>query len=611
MALGKFLTPEAEAAENIRITFLSITTPQNLASFLGITPSVLAFRNYQMPASSKYKEFTIIKRSGGTRKILAPTDKIKSLQRRISEALYAIYEPLVYSHGFEIDRSIKTNAQIHSKQRYILNIDLREFFPSINFGRVRGMFLAKPFVFSPDVATILAQICCHNNELPQGAPSSPIISNIICLRLDRQLSAIALENRCYYSRYADDITFSTSLNAFPPKIGKLVSSKFRIHTKLKSTIETNGFNINENKVSFRTKYERQIVTGLVVNVSPNVKRKFIRQVRAMLNAWETYGLEEAEREYYEKYDKKNRNPQRERPSFRRILTGKVHFIGYIRKRERLHDPLYNKLRTQLNKLAKDDDSIPKFTDPTNSVLPLVITEGHTDWKHLHAALAYFKSKGKFTNLELDFWKYEPNVKFGDSVLKAFCKKAIYQAKNRKYICIFDRDSPNVVKEMDGNGSSFKDWGNSVYSFCIPVPSHRKGYLNISIEMYYSDDEVNRIDSETGKRLFFTNQIRESTEINLTTNKRVTQIEVLSNPIYEDEFNKKPFSDKADLIRDANGRLIAHSKTVFATRVYKSHKDFSNFNFVEFEKIFKIIQEIVDAPVIALSPIAGATLPKRD
>src|SRR5688572_16094668 len=109
MARGISLAPEEEAKENIRLSFLSITTPQDLAGFLGITPSVLAFRNYKMPRS-KYKEFTITKRSGGTRKILAPIDKIKSLQRRISEALYAIYKPLVYSHGFEVGRSIKTNA---------------------------------------------------------------------------------------------------------------------------------------------------------------------------------------------------------------------------------------------------------------------------------------------------------------------------------------------------------------------------------------------------------------------------------------------------------------------------------------------------------------------
>src|SRR5205814_3311637 len=112
-------------------------------------------------------------------------------------------------------RSILTNAKPHLRQKFVLNVDLKDFFPTINFGRVRGVLIAKPYCLLPHIATYIARICCRDNALPQGAPTSPIISNMICSRLDRQLLRLARQYRCVYTRYADDLTFSTSMPRFP------------------------------------------------------------------------------------------------------------------------------------------------------------------------------------------------------------------------------------------------------------------------------------------------------------------------------------------------------------------------------------------------------------
>src|SRR5262245_27596171 len=179
---------------------------------------------------------------------------------------------------------------------------LDNFFPSINFGRVRGLFMAEPFNIPEKGATILAQLCCHHGVLPQGAPTSPIISNIICSRLDRQLMKLARSYHCFYTRYVDDITFSKTSTSFPTQIGYFDENKNAIvGTELRQIIENNGFRINAEKVRLHTNKHRQSVTGLTVNEKPNIPRNFIRQVRAMIHAWDKYGLDAASQEHEARY----------------------------------------------------------------------------------------------------------------------------------------------------------------------------------------------------------------------------------------------------------------------------------------------------------------------
>src|SRR5690606_8958560 len=132
-------------------------------------------------------------------KLSIPTESLKIIQQKLNQVLQLVYKPKLSTHGFVNNRSIVTNADAHikkKKHRYILNVDIKDFFPSINFGRVRGMFMAPPYNQPEHVATVLAQICCSNNELPQGAPTSPIVSNMICAQMDSQLQQLAKPHRC-------------------------------------------------------------------------------------------------------------------------------------------------------------------------------------------------------------------------------------------------------------------------------------------------------------------------------------------------------------------------------------------------------------------------------
>lgn len=207
----------------------------------------------------------------------------------------------------------------------------------------------------PDkVATVLAQICCYENVLPQGAPTSPIIANMICGQLDDQLLYLAKKHGCRYTRYADDITFSSSRIIFPPAIA---SSEYEVQTnaiawhigvELEDSIQRNGFKINAEKARMQIINQHQEVTGLTINQFPNVKRQYVRQIRAMLHAWEKHGLANAHREYYKKYDQKPRGPYKSPPSFKQIVKGKIDFLGMVRGHD---NPTFQNLLKQYETLV--------------------------------------------------------------------------------------------------------------------------------------------------------------------------------------------------------------------------------------------------------------------
>ncbi|WP_421183502.1 retron Ec67 family RNA-directed DNA polymerase/endonuclease [Aeromonas dhakensis] len=189
------------------------------------------------------------------------------------------------SHGFVRERSIITNALMHLNKRNVLNIDLKDFFESFNFGRVRGFFISnRNFCLDPDIATVIAQIACYDNKLPQGSPCSPVITNLISHILDIQLAALAKANSCVYSRYADDITFSTRERVFPSDIMSIEAGEYIVGRKLRGIIKRAGFSLNEKKTRIQFKDSRQDVTGLVVNKKPNVKSEYWRTVKSQCHS---------------------------------------------------------------------------------------------------------------------------------------------------------------------------------------------------------------------------------------------------------------------------------------------------------------------------------------
>jgi RNA-directed DNA polymerase len=271
----------------------------SLAYLLHCTPKQLGYYLHKRSLSSQYKTFDIPKKRGGVRKISAPSTNLKLIQRSLADLLYDLrtFKPCV--KGFVQKRDVRRNASFHVGQRYVLNIDLQDFFGSINFGRVYGLLAKPPYSIAHPVAAAIAKACTLNDKLPQGAPTSPVISNLICAKMDSELTRFAVANRCKYTRYADDLSFSTTRPSMP--LASIESSTDGTSTcilnpALRAIIESNGFVINESKVRLRDATARQEVTGLIVNKRVNVKRRFIRETRAMLHAWRKFGLRRLSRQ---------------------------------------------------------------------------------------------------------------------------------------------------------------------------------------------------------------------------------------------------------------------------------------------------------------------------
>lgn len=268
-----------------------------LLGYLGISTKEL--KTIRWHRGRMYQSFEISKGNGKARIISAPDRRLKYLQRRllpILDQLYTVRNPV---HGFVADRSVKTNAMSHLRRRFLLNLDLQDFFPSITENRVTG--LLSSLGIDSSVTAAIGYLCCANGHLPQGAPTSPLLSNMICFSLDRDLLGFAKSSRCIYTRYADDITFSahqpmTALfEGALPQAGHL--SPELITPSLTSLIVGNGFALNPDKLHYADRHSRRMVTGLKVNELLNVDRRFVRYVRAVLHSVETLGLAGAQAKY--------------------------------------------------------------------------------------------------------------------------------------------------------------------------------------------------------------------------------------------------------------------------------------------------------------------------
>lgn len=176
-----------------------------LLAFLGISANELG--KIWWYRDRMYHQFEIAKGRGKTRLINAPDERLKSIQQQIASLLVPLYRVRNPVHGFVADKSVKSNALAHLRKRFILNLDLSDFFPSITENRVEGVLLSVGV--DGRVSEIVARLCCWKSQLPQGAPTSPILSNMICFRLDKELLTFAKGVRCIYTRYADDITLSS------------------------------------------------------------------------------------------------------------------------------------------------------------------------------------------------------------------------------------------------------------------------------------------------------------------------------------------------------------------------------------------------------------------
>jgi RNA-directed DNA polymerase len=323
----------------------------DFAEAIGVSVKSLYYWAYVADQASHYSLFLVPKSSGGSRSISAPHAGLRQVQRRILRFLEESFRPRRVVHGFVKDRSVVSNAESHVGRRFVLNIDLKDFFPSINFGRVRGALMAKPMNIPAAVATLISRISCLDNQLPQGAPTSPCLSNIVCMKLDSELLRLARALGCTYSRYADDITISTHRRHFPPELATSLHPPYGtmavLADPLLAIVQSNGFVVNTSKVRIYGRQASQRVTGIVVNDFANVERKFVRNIRGAIHAWERFGLTAAELQFARRYARRHRAPYRTPPSFKQHIVGKLRFLSMVRG---LADPQFIRLAKRCRKL---------------------------------------------------------------------------------------------------------------------------------------------------------------------------------------------------------------------------------------------------------------------
>lgn len=426
-----------------------------MAHLLGYTPSGLSYILYNIPDDQKYKTYKINKKSGGVRIINAPVSHLKKVQVRLAKLLYECIKEiqdnnryyLSVSHGFQKNRTIVSNAHFHRRRRYVFNIDLEDFFSTINFGRVYGFFLKdKYFSVDKKIATLLAQIACHESAaigdnksaLPQGSPSSPVISNLIGNILDRELVTLAHNAKCTYTRYADDLTFSTNMSTFPADIAiNPEGSKWLVGKKLSRKIERAGFSINEAKTRMALKCSRQVVTGLVVNAKPNIKQEYYQTVRVMCHSLFNTGkyfvpasLNAGKSEMSGILDEskiidENEVNDEEPPEYTEDLNrleGMLSYINFIKMRRDRRDHKFTE-HSEINKRAKKAHEFEPPTAPGELYkkflfykyfvvpkAPLIVCEGKTDIIYLKCAIRALASN--FPELaESDDDEYRIKVNF--------------------------------------------------------------------------------------------------------------------------------------------------------------------------------------------------------
>jgi retron-type reverse transcriptase len=229
-------------------------------------------------AKSSYHRYTIPKRNGGLRAICAPEAGLKKIQRRILRRLLKALKSHPCATGFEAGRSIVTNANAHVGAAVVLRMDIKNFFTSTRKSRIRRFFSS--LGWNRLTARLLTQLCTYEGSLPQGAPTSPRLSNLVNYRLDIRLAGVAEKLGAAYTRYADDITFSFKTDR------PLVVSKAIRQTKL--VLADYDYKIHHKlKLSIRRKYQQQKVTGLVVNERVNLPRKTRRWLRAVRHHHQT------------------------------------------------------------------------------------------------------------------------------------------------------------------------------------------------------------------------------------------------------------------------------------------------------------------------------------
>lgn len=541
----------------------NIKTRNDFAKFIGVKLQTLTYLLYIKKIDNCYNTLEIPKKNGDTRTICVPNKNLKKVQKKLYNKLSTYYDEIKtqnnftskISHGFEKNRSIVTNAEVHKNKRYVVNLDLLVFFPSINFGRVRSYFIKNNyFEINDDIATILAQLTCYKGTLPQGASTSPLIANMICNIMDIRILKIAKKYRLDYTRYADDLTFSTNNKYFLNDYDKFLED-------IKNIIHRSGFELNSKKTRLLFSNSRQEVTGLVVNKKISVPKEYYKNTRAMAHSLYKNG-------YFLIDDEVGTIEQ---------LEGRFSFINQIN--------LYNidnkkKNMWHLNSKEKQYQKFMIYKTFYANEKPLIITEGKTDVLYIKAALKkyykYFpnlitkKDNGNFV-FHVNFFKrkqkhsyYLNLVKDRADTIKNIYSNCYIKTKNNKNITTVhdfkklcgERETNPVILIFDNEMVSNKDRPLKKFLNEIKVNASQKDklkenlYINICDNLYLCTYQLNN---------------KEACEIEIE--------DLFPADVLEHEINGRKFSKK-DSTHD-NG---FYGKNEFSQYVYSNYEsiDFSNF-----------------------------------
>lgn len=541
----------------------NIKTRNDFAKFIGVKLQTLTYLLYIKKIDNCYNTLEIPKKNGDTRTICVPNKNLKKVQKKLYNKLSTYYDEIKtqnnftskISHGFEKNRSIVTNAEVHKNKRYVVNLDLLVFFPSINFGRVRSYFIKNNyFEINDDIATILAQLTCYKGTLPQGASTSPLIANMICNIMDIRILKIAKKYRLDYTRYADDLTFSTNNKYFLNDYDKFLED-------IKNIIHRSGFELNSKKTRLLFSNSRQEVTGLVVNKKISVPKEYYKNTRAMAHSLYKNG-------YFLIDDEVGTIEQ---------LEGRFSFINQIN--------LYNidnkkKNMWHLNSKEKQYQKFMIYKTFYANEKPLIITEGKTDVLYIKAALKKYykhfpnlitkKDNGNFV-FHVNFFKrkqkhsyYLNLVKDGADTIKNIYSNCYIKTKNNKNITTVhdfkklcgERETNPVILIFDNEMVSNKDRPLKKFLNEIKVNASQKDklkenlYINICDNLYLCTYQLNN---------------KEACEIEIE--------DLFPADVLEHEINGRKFSKK-DSTHD-NG---FYGKNEFSQYVYSNYEsiDFSNF-----------------------------------
>mgnify|MGYP005878580941 FL=1 len=250
---------------------------KHLALVLGIAPIDFGKLLYSINDYC-YHEIKIPQKSGETRTLDIPSVDLKYVQKWILVNILNKMHISNYANGFVKNKSILTNAQNHLNSECIVNIDIKDFFPTVTLEQVFRIF--KYYGYTKKLSYTLAKLCTYRGILPQGSPASPAITNIICLRLDKRLAALGKKYDASFSRYADDITFSGKKT-----VAHLLPYAINI-------IQDEGFLVNLDKTHISFRHQRQEVTGLIVNGDKvHISKQFKKRFRQEIHYCQKYGVQ--------------------------------------------------------------------------------------------------------------------------------------------------------------------------------------------------------------------------------------------------------------------------------------------------------------------------------